>query len=255
MIARLLDVSPEQPDRRNNMATTRKGGDERIVSRTYRAAIRIGEDFITLEETVTLPIDATDEEVAQAVDLGMRIYQAQREAIEAQAASIRETAGPPPAITVRDPDSPASDKQRNYIATLQDTLGWSNEQLATYASENSVELVTMTKGQASTFIDGLKRLSEERGSYNDGQRNRAERADAPASDGVRSASGNVARANERQISALERLAQQHHLDLGAEAQQRYGVPVNELSYEQASSLLRELQRSAQPRRAAHETAL
>ncbi len=236
------------------MATTRKGGDERIVSRTYRAAIRIGEDFITLEETVTLPIDATDEEVAQAVDLGMRIYQAQREAIEAQTTHIREMAGPQPAITVRDPDSPASDKQRNYIATLQDTLGWSNEQLATYAGENSVELVTMTKGQASTFIDGLKRLSEERGSYNDGQRNRVERAEAPANDGTR-ANGGVARANERQISALERLAQQHHLDLSAEAQQRYGVPAEELSYEQASALLRELQRPAQPRRATHEPAL
>lgn len=233
------------------MATTRKGGDERIVSRTYRAAIRIGEDFITLEETVTLPIDATDEEVAQAVDLGMRIYQAQRAAIEAQAASIRETAGPPPAITVRDPDSPASDKQRNYIATLQDTLGWSNEQLAAYAGENSVDLVTMTKGQASTFIDGLKRLSEERGSYNDGQRTRAE---APAHDGAR-AVGGVARANERQISALERLAQQHHLDLSAEAQQRYGVAVNELSYDQAGELLREMQRPTPPRRAAPESAL
>ncbi|HEU5015228.1 MAG TPA: hypothetical protein VFT66_22075 [Roseiflexaceae bacterium] len=237
------------------MATTRKGGDERIVSRTYRAAIRVGEDFITLEETVTLPIDATDEEVAQAVDLGMRIYQAQREAIEAQATHIRETAGPPPAITVRDPDSPASDKQRNYIATLQDTLGWSNEQLTTYASENSVELVTMTKGQASTFIDGLKRLSEERGAYNDAQRSRNERAaEAPANDGAR-ANGGVTRANERQISALERLAQQHRLDLGAESQQRYGVPVDELSYDQASALLRELQRPAQPRRPANEPAL
>ena len=29
------------------MATPRKSGDERMVSRTYRAAIRIGEDFIT----------------------------------------------------------------------------------------------------------------------------------------------------------------------------------------------------------------
>ena len=52
------------------MATPRKNSDERMVSRTYRAAIRIGEDFITMEETIALPLDASDEEVTQAVDLG-----------------------------------------------------------------------------------------------------------------------------------------------------------------------------------------
>lgn len=231
------------------MATNRKTNDERIVSRTYRAAIRIGEDFITLEETVTLPIDATDDEVAQAVDLGMRIYQAQREAVEAQTASIREAAGPQPAITVRDPDAPASDKQRNYIATLQDTLGWSNEQLTGYASESSADLVTLTKGQASTFIDGLKRLSEERGTYGgDNARSRPAEDAAPTN-------GSVARVNERQLHALERLAQQHRLDLDAEAQQRFSMAVAELSYEQAAELLRELQRPASGRRAVGETAL
>jgi len=46
------------------MASPRKSGEERLVSRTYRAAIRLGEDFITLEETITLPLDASDEEVA-----------------------------------------------------------------------------------------------------------------------------------------------------------------------------------------------
>src|SRR5512143_1611249 len=107
------------------MASPRKGGDERLVSRTYRAAIRIGEDFITLEETIALPLDASDEEVAQAVDLGWRIYRAQREAAEAQASEIRSAIGTPQPITVRDPDAPASDKQRNYIATLQEQISWS----------------------------------------------------------------------------------------------------------------------------------
>ena len=49
------------------MASPRKSSDERLVSRTYRAAIRLGEDFITLEETISLPLDASDEEVTQAV--------------------------------------------------------------------------------------------------------------------------------------------------------------------------------------------
>src|SRR3954452_13285730 len=111
------------------MATPRKSGDERMVSRTYRAAIRIGEDFITLEETIALPLDASDEEVAQAVDLGWRIYRAQREAAEAQASEIRSAIGPPPPFTMRAPGAPASDKQRNYIATLQEQISWSSEQL------------------------------------------------------------------------------------------------------------------------------
>lgn len=150
------------------MAMPRRGGEERSVTRTYRTAVRIGEDFITIEETVTLPIDASDEEVAQAVDLGWRIYQAQRAAVEQQVAGVRETAGAPQPITVRDPESPASDKQRNYIGVLQEDLAWSPEQLASYAREQAVDLVTMTKGQASAFIDGLKKLAETRGEYTNG---------------------------------------------------------------------------------------
>jgi hypothetical protein len=245
------------------MATPRKSGDERMVSRTYRAAIRIGEDFITLEETIALPIDASDEEVGQAVDLGWRVYRAQKEAAEAQIADIRGSAGAPAPITVRDPDSPASDKQRNYIATLQDQIGWTSEQLASYAEEQSVDLVTMTKGQASVFIDGLKKLSEERGSYGDGARTKAP-AQAGANGSAHAASrpaepasaaGQGAPVNEKQLHAMERLAQQHGLDLDMEARKRYGVVAHGLTYEQASALLRELQRPAATRRAASESAL
>src|SRR4029079_8669365 len=159
-----------QEDR--TMASPRKSGEERLVSRTYRAAIRIGEDFITLEETVTLPLDASDEEVAQAVHLGRRLARAQRDAAAPQITDVRGTVGTPTPIVVRDPDSPASEKQRNYIATLQENLAWNSEQLATYAEEQSVELITMTKGQASTFIDGLKKLSEERAQYGDSARSK-----------------------------------------------------------------------------------
>lgn len=238
------------------MASPRKGGDERLVSRTYRAAIRIGEDFITLEETIALPLDASDEEVAQAVELGWRIYRAQREAVEAQITGVRETAGAPAPIVVRDPDSPASDKQRNYIATLQDNLAWNSEQLATYADEQKVDLVTMTKGQASTFIDGLKKLAEERTSYGDSGKGRARVEEAPATNG----SGHAARSgesavNEKQLHALERLAQQQGLDLDAETRRRFGIVAHGLTFEQASALLREWQRPAQGRRPVNESAL
>lgn len=234
------------------MASPRKNTDtnraEPAVSRTYRAAIRLGEDFITLEETITLPIDATDEEVTQAVDLGWRIYRAQRAAVEEQVAGVREMQPGPQPPTVRDPDAPASDKQRHYIAVLQEDLTWSNEQLAAYAGEQHVDLVTMTKGQASVFIDGLKKLAEERPPY------QPSRAPARADDGASTTRPtDNAPANEKQLIALERLAHQHGVDLEAEIQRRFAVTTNELTGAQASALLREWQRTS--RRAVGEAAL
>jgi hypothetical protein len=248
------------------MATPRKSGDEqRMVSRTYRAAIRIGEDFITMEETIALPLDASDEEVTQAVELGWRISRAQREAADAQVTDIRSAIGTPAPITVRDPDSPASDKQRNYIVTLQDNLAWNSEHLAAYAEEQNVDLVTMTKGQASVFIDGLKKLTEERAAYGDSAR---AKAPASASQNARpaepaaaapspspSSAPNAALVNDKQIHAMERLAQQQGLNLDAESRRRFGVATQSLTYEQASSLLRDLQRPANGRRPVNEPAL
>ena len=248
------------------MATPRKNSDERMVSRTYRAAIRIGEDFITMEETIALPLDASDEEVTQAVELGWRIFRAQREAADAQVTDIRSAIGTPAPITVRDPDSPASDKQRNYIVTLQDNLTWNSEHLAAYAEEQNVDLVTMTKGQASLFIDGLKKLAEERATYGDSARAKAsagasqptrpaEPSAPTTAAGQASSSQNGPPVNEKQIHAMERLAQQQGLDLDREARRRFDVDAHSLSYEQASSLLRELQRPANGRRVVNEPAL
>jgi hypothetical protein len=55
-------------------------------------------------------------------------------------------------------DTPATDKQRRYIAYLMDDLGWTSEQIAVYASEQQIDLVSMTKTQASKLIDQMKRL-------------------------------------------------------------------------------------------------
>lgn len=209
---------------------------ERSVTRTYRAAIRLGEDFITLEETITLPLNASDDDVQQAVDLGWRIYAAQREAVAQQIAGVREAQGQPAAITVRDPDAPASDKQRNYIAALQDDLSWTHEQLASYAGEQQVDLVTMTKGQASSFIDSLKKIAEDRTRYSaDGGRARVV-ADQPAS--------------ARQLQALARIAETRALDLDAETTERFGVASAALSDEQARALLNEWQPRQRASRAA-----
>jgi hypothetical protein len=207
---------------------------DRSVTRTYRAAIRLGEDFITLEETITLPLSASDEDVQQAVDLGWRIYAAQREAVAQQVLAVREAQGPATPITVRDPDSPASDKQRNYIAALQEDLSWTNEQLTSYAGEHSVDLVTMTKGQASGFIDGLKKMAEDRTRYSaDNGRARAVAEQPP--------NGSGQPASERQLQALARIAQTRALDLDAETSERFGVASDSLSDDQARALLSEWQ--------------
>ncbi len=206
--------------------------EERHITRTYRAAIRLGEDFITLEETITLPLDASDEEVQQAVALGWRIYQAQREALDDQVAHVRETQqAPATPIVVRDPDAPASEKQRHYIAALQEDLSWTKEQLATYAYDQGVEMLTLTKGQASSFIDKLKKLAEERAVYQDGNRSSTGGADAEA-----------ALVTERQLNALIKLAQERGVDLDTETQQLFGAPANTISSTQAASLLKEWQR-------------
>ncbi|MCU0493525.1 MAG: hypothetical protein MUD01_18210 [Chloroflexaceae bacterium] len=217
------------------MATPRN--DERSVSRTYRAAIRLGEDFITLEETITLPIDASDDEVQQAVELGWRIYNAQRAAVEGQIHGVREAQGAPAPITVRDPEAPASDKQRNYISVLQEDLTWNSEQLASYADDQGVDLVNMTKGQASVFIDTLKKLSEERGRY---QTNR-EPAQGRSAEASHAAAGPAA--TERQMQALLKLAQVRGVDLEAETQQRFGVAPAALNSDQASAILSDWQRT------------
>ena len=133
------------------------------VSRLYRTATKIGEDFVTIEEVITLPIGASDADIRQAADLGWRIYHAQSEAAQKQLERVRFGHAPlqPADAPMRNPDAPATEKQRNYIARLQDDLAWTNEQLISYADECSVDLVQMSKAGASNFIDGMKRLLDE----------------------------------------------------------------------------------------------
>lgn len=210
------------------------------ITRTIRAAVRLGEDFLTLEESLTLPIDASDDQIAAAVETGWRIYCAQRAAIEEQVAGIRAGQVPLP-ITVRDPDAPASEKQRNYLGTLQDNLGWTSEQLAAHAAEQGIDLVSLTKGQASSFIDGLKKLAE-------GRQTAPEPAPAPAQATHRPrpavAPQGGTPATERQVLALSRLAQGRGLNLDEETERRFCIAAADLSDEQARTLIAEWQAPA-----------
>ncbi|MEF3274248.1 MAG: hypothetical protein K6356_07585 [Chloroflexus sp.] len=203
-----------------------KPQNERSVTRTYRTAIKLGDDFITIEETITLPIDADDQMVQQAVDLGWRIFRSQREAVEQQIAHIREqhTAAAP--ITMRDPDAPASERQRNFIVTLQQALGWSSEQLAAFAQQHGYDLVALSKGQASAFIDELRRRQEEQQRLAIAEE-RARYANQPVSD--------------KQRNALLALARELALDPEAEAQRRFNAPLAQLTNDQAATLISEWQ--------------
>lgn len=65
---------------------------------------------------------------------------------------------PEPAAYAPPSEPPASDAQRRFIATLQDKIGWSSEQLAAWASEQGYDLTTLTKSQASAVIDQLQTI-------------------------------------------------------------------------------------------------
>lgn len=211
------------------------------VTRTYRAAIRFGENHITLEETITLGLDANQEDIEQAVALGWRIYEAQHAALEKQVEDLRELWGMPAPgpITIRNPDEPASEKQRRLIASLQHDLGWNSDRLASYANEQGVDLVSMTKGQASAFIDELKRLSEERPLAGQVAPSVFQAAEPGEGSGAAGAAGPV---TERQRQALARLAQGRNVNLTVEVHQRFGVEVSDLTSQQASELITEWQR-------------
>ncbi len=204
--------------------------EERSVTRTFRAALRIGEDYITLEETIKLPLEASDEEIEQAVDLGWRIYTMQREAMESQIASVREAHNMATPI-----EFPASDRQRNYISVLQSDLNWSEDQLLQYAHEHGFDFDTLSRNQASAFIDNLKKVAEERVVYQTSGYQTAQKDEA-------SEPSPFVPLTDRQYRALVKLAAVHKLNLDEETQQRFGLAATEISSRQAGDLISEWQR-------------
>ncbi len=137
-----------------------------LVSRTYRAAIRTGEDFITLEETITLPLDATDDDILRAVDLGQRIYQAQRGVADETIAEMRGGVIVSPEAVDRAVASfraaPASEKQIAFIRSLAADLDYTDEYLDTYArTAGGYDLFALTKDEASALISLLKKETRE----------------------------------------------------------------------------------------------
>lgn len=220
------------------------------VSRTFRAALRIGEDFYTVEETVTLPVDASDELIADAVQTGLRIYEAQRAAAETQIRDLRaQVVTSPLPIQIREPDAPASDKQRSYMDYLVNELGWDHERLHSYASEHNFDVLKLNKREASELIDQLKGLLDARNS--EAVEDETPQAVEPVRQAILPV-GDLATA--RQVKALERLAEERGVDLQGELKTRYGGrQIAELSIDEAGQLLTEWQqrpRAARPMRRA-----
>ncbi len=224
--------------------------DQPTVSRTFRAALRIGEDFYTVEETLTLPVDASDEQIAAAVQTGLRIYEAQRAAAETQVRELRaQVVSSPLPIQIREPDAPASDKQRSYMDYLVNELGWDHERLQAYASEHNYNVLTLNKREASELIDQLKGLLDARNG--EAAEEQALRPAEPTRQAILPV-GDLATA--RQVKALERLAEERGVDMQGELKARYGDrPIAELSIDEAGQLLTEWQqrpRAARPMRRA-----
>lgn len=215
-----------------------------LVSRTLRAAIKIGEDYYTVEETISLPPNASDDQIVQAVTTGLRIYEAQRTAVEAQIRGLREqVVAQALPVQIKDPDAPASEKQRSYMDYLLNELHWDADQLAAFAAERMLDMPTLTKREASELIDELKALLEARAA---GQS--AETPAKPAQEEATTATVHQAtlptgeRATQRQVRALERLAEERGMDLEGEIRAHFGGrTLAELSTDEAGQLLSEWQ--------------
>lgn len=217
---------------------------EALVSRTYRAAIKSGDDYITIEETISLPPTASDSEIAQAVDTGLRIFHAQQAAVEAQMAAIRD-AHPAMPLRIADPDAPASEKQRSYLEYLVTTLELSDAQMQATLREHNTTYETLTKSQASEIIDRLKGQVDSRGSAPASESAapaQAELVVAAAPAVASNGNGNGTLASTRQLAALQRVATQHGIDLQAEVRSRFGAgALDDLTVSEAGALLQDLQ--------------
>lgn len=212
-----------------------------MVTRTLRAAVKVGDDYYTIEETIALPPDAGDDEIAQAVTTGLRMYEAQRAAVEEQVRGLRDhlVAQPLP-VQIREPDAPASEKQRTYMEYLLKELGWDNDRLNAFAAERNLNVLTLTKREASELIDQLKQIHSgtpieqavEEHAVDEAQPMEQRQAILPIGE----------RATQRQVRALERLVDERGIDLQNELHARFGDrPLAELSMDEAGQLLSEWQ--------------
>jgi hypothetical protein len=192
---------------------SKKAQSEPSVSRTYRAAVKIGEDYVTIEETITLDIDATDEQIAHAVELGWRIFKAQQDSAKAQILEARESYGD-------DRERIALPSQLERISDLQRLLGWEAQQLADFLAERRLDGSKLSRRQASLVVDQLRRLIDEQ-----------QRDAAPA--------------NTSQIEAIKRKANELNVEVAVAIAKVIGesATIDTLTYGEANQLIQRMQSS------------
>ncbi len=221
--------------------------EQSVVTRVMRAAVKIGDDYYTIEESVTLPTSASDDDIREAVDTGLRIYEAQRTAVEQQVRELRDqVVAQPLPVQIREPDAPASDKQRTYMDYLLRELNWDSGQLEAFAAERGMNLETLTKREASELIDQLKQIqsggTEAAGEPEAPSARPEPQQTQPAAQQRQAILPIGERATQRQLRALERLADERGIDLEGELHTRFGGrPLDELSMDEAGQLLSEWQ--------------
>lgn len=187
------------------------------VSRTYRMAVKIGEDYLTIEETVSLPVAASDEDVQAAVALGWRIYTQQRAAAEAQILEARESYG-------GDNERPVLDSQLQRIHQLQQLLGWNAQELEQFLSDRGLDSVRLTRQQATHVVQLLRRIHDD-----------AQRQNSPA--------------NRRQIADIQRATTAQYLDVDALVQRLFGesIALEALTFGEANQLLQAIEKHRRAR--------
>ena len=187
------------------------------IARTLRMAVKIGEDYVTIEETITLPLGASDAQIQEAVDLGWRIYSPQRDAAEAQILEARESYG-------GDNERPALPSQRQRISDLQQRLTWDDATFVRFIEERGWDMATLTRQQASQIVQLMRRVYDE-----------YQRHNAPA--------------HRRQITDLQRLATRLNVDLNALITRQYGddVTLDNLTYGEAAQLTQTLDKQRRDR--------
>lgn len=190
---------------------SKKAQNEPSVSRTYRAAVKIGEDYVTIEETITLDIDATDAQIAQAVELGWRMFKAQQDSAKAQILEARESYGD-------DRERIALPSQLERISDLQRLLGWDAQQLADFLAERRLDGSKLSRRQASLVVDQLRRLIDEQ-----------QRDAAPA--------------HASQIEAIRRKAGELHVEVEVAIAKVIGehATIDTLTYGEANQLIQRMQ--------------
>jgi hypothetical protein len=130
------------------------------VRHLYRASLKLGEDFRTLECEITVPVGASDDLIREAQDTARRVREAQAESTEREIDALREetqlaSGGSRSRYAIRDPEVPASTKQRTAIERMAGAKGWDTTRLVRFCDLAGVPLLTLTKGGASWLIDAL----------------------------------------------------------------------------------------------------